>query len=197
MFCPGCGNQVSQELKFCKRCGANLLGVRDAMTRPGSENFDWSKTWVAEMFMTQEERERRKGITAEKKRYGEIKGGIVTAVAGLASMIFLKIFLGVVAGAQSNPNDAQILYHVWLAGLVPFLIGLSLIFNGVFLTRREINDHRRRELESQGRDPSLNPSEGISLAEASKPAAPDFSVAEPTTRRIPEKVETPSRREPT
>lgn len=67
MFCPGCGTQIADDTKFCKHCGANLLGVREAMSTRG-EKFDWSKTWVAEMFLTEEEHNRRRGITPEKKR---------------------------------------------------------------------------------------------------------------------------------
>ena len=51
MFCPQCGLQQSDELKFCKVCGANLSAVRQAIaTRDAGEKFDWSKTWVAECF---------------------------------------------------------------------------------------------------------------------------------------------------
>ena len=87
MFCPNCGTQVTESLKFCKQCGANLFGVRDAMTRGGS-NFDWGKTWVAEMLLSEDERERKRGVTLEEKRYNEIKGGIITAVAGVGATLF-------------------------------------------------------------------------------------------------------------
>ena len=50
MFCPGCGLQVNDDLKFCRQCGANLHSVREAMaSRSTREKFDWSKTWWAEM----------------------------------------------------------------------------------------------------------------------------------------------------
>ena len=51
MFCPRCGSTQSEELKFCKSCGANLSAVRQAVdTRETGGKIDWNKTWVAEMF---------------------------------------------------------------------------------------------------------------------------------------------------
>jgi len=32
MFCPQCGIRQSEELKFCKSCGANLYAVRQVVT---------------------------------------------------------------------------------------------------------------------------------------------------------------------
>ena len=67
MFCPQCGNQANDEVKFCRKCGANLKGVQEAMTGRGAKPIDWDKTWVKEMLLSQEERERRQGITPEVK----------------------------------------------------------------------------------------------------------------------------------
>ncbi len=53
MYCPGCGLQVNDDLKFCRQCGANLHSVREAMSsRSAGKKFDWSKT------------PRRRGVTA-------------------------------------------------------------------------------------------------------------------------------------
>src|SRR5215475_15976096 len=96
MFCPGCGIQVSEDLKFCRQCGANLHGAREGMmSRSTGEKFDWSKTWVADMFLSEEERERRRGVTAEEKRLKEIKEGVIASCAGVGVMIFLRLFLEV------------------------------------------------------------------------------------------------------
>lgn len=134
MYCPGCSIQITDDTKFCKSCGTNLRGVREAMTVRGQQ-FDWSKTWVAEMFMTEEERERRRGITPEKKRINEIKAGVITTLAGVGAMIFLRYFMEAVAINQSV-NDAEIIRRIWLVGVVPFLVGIGLLFNGIFLSRR-------------------------------------------------------------
>jgi hypothetical protein len=69
MFCPQCGANQSDELKFCKLCGANLYAVRQVVaTRETDEKFDWSKTWVAEMFLSEGERRRRKKEELERLR---------------------------------------------------------------------------------------------------------------------------------
>jgi len=69
MFCPQCGANQSDELKFCKLCGANLYAVRQVVaTRETDEKFDWSKTWVAEMFLSDGERRRRKKEELERLR---------------------------------------------------------------------------------------------------------------------------------
>ena len=59
MWCPRCGSSqrdwsrtqdVLEELKFCRECGANLYAVRQLVDKPEvDEKFDWNKTWVAEM----------------------------------------------------------------------------------------------------------------------------------------------------
>src|SRR4051812_27091731 len=114
MFCPQCGSSQSDELKFCKTCGANLRAVRLAAAARGedADKFDWSKTWVAEMFLSEAERnrrneaiERQRGITPEVKRYNEIKAGVITACVGIGVMIFLSIFMeGIVRSGQNSPG---------------------------------------------------------------------------------------------
>ena len=34
MYCPSCGNEISVELKYCNRCGANLSGVPEDYSQP-------------------------------------------------------------------------------------------------------------------------------------------------------------------
>src|SRR4030081_2086327 len=34
MYCPTCGNEISVELKYCNRCGANLMQVAPSYPAP-------------------------------------------------------------------------------------------------------------------------------------------------------------------
>jgi len=52
MICPRCASNQSDEIKFCTSCGANLQAVREALDAPEGKKFDWSNTWVADMFMS-------------------------------------------------------------------------------------------------------------------------------------------------
>ncbi len=47
---------------------------------------------------------------------------MITSAVGLGISIFLYFLLGAVAAGQ-QPQDAQIIRSVWLAGLIPFLVG--------------------------------------------------------------------------
>src|SRR5215510_14176294 len=145
MFCPQCGSQQSDDLKFCKLCGANLQAVLHAMaTRETGEKFDWSKTWVAEMFLSEGERERRKeelerqrGITPDMKRYREIKAGVITSCIGLGVAIFLYVLMqGIILSGNVPPGAAEILRRIWVAGTIPLFIGIALIINGLFVSKR-------------------------------------------------------------
>ena len=50
MFCPRCGSSQSEELKFCKSCGANLYAVRQAVdTRETEKKFDWGGELLTEI----------------------------------------------------------------------------------------------------------------------------------------------------
>jgi hypothetical protein len=56
MFCPQCGSTQPDELNFCKSCGINHGVIREAVqTGKPPAKFDWTKTWVAEMFQSSEE----------------------------------------------------------------------------------------------------------------------------------------------
>ncbi len=189
MFCPNCGMQATEGLKFCKRCGANLRRVQGVMAQGGG-GFDWSKTWVAEMMMSEEERERQKGVTPEEKRLNEIKGGVILTAIGLSVTIFLYFFMGSVA-AFTNPKEAELLRSIWLSGLIPFVVGLAIIFNGLFISKR-IVELKRQQIRTP---PQPLPLDAPTTGQLVEPSAPgDFSITEQTTTRLPDHE--PARREP-
>lgn len=193
MFCPQCGSTQSDELKFCKSCGANLQAVRlAAASREDADKFDWSKTWVAEMFMSESERKRRnehmerlRGITPEVKRYNEVKAGVIVSSVGLGVMIFLNVFMdGLIRSGQPSASDAEILSRIWISGIIPFLIGLALIINGLFVSKRQAEAAHRASLNDA--PDSLKPANPPTLrpADTSEIIPPDFSVTDNTTRHL-------------
>ena len=136
MFCPKCGGSSQNEaLKFCNFCGANLYAVRQVVdTREKGEKLDWSKTWVADMLLSEGERKRRerdleiqRGITPEVKRLNEIKGGVIATSVGVAVTIFLFVLMqGIIRSGNVTSGDVEILSRVWVAGLIPLMIGIGL-----------------------------------------------------------------------
>jgi hypothetical protein len=194
MFCPQCGNKQSDELKFCNLCGANLFAVRQVVaTREADEKFDWSRTWVAEMFMSESERKRRnaeierqRGLTPEIRRYNEIKAGVITSFVGIGVMLFLYIIgMAISRSGQSPPDEAEIIRSAWVIGIIPFMVGLALIFNGLFVSKKIVELGRRARqqyppeaLPEGAEQPSLK------SADTSEFIPPGFSVTEGTTKHL-------------
>lgn len=196
MYCPKCGSNQSDEQRFCKSCGANLHVVRQAVSTreedEPKEKYDWSKTWLAEMLLAEEERERRKvererrlGITPETKRADEVKGGIITSCVGIGLMIFLFVFMqGLIKSGVIPEHVAVILSHVWIAGIIPFFVGVGLVLNGVIFSKK-LGAGATKELSaspdsmgSEGDRPALRP------ADTTEFITPDFSVTEETTKHL-------------
>src|SRR5215472_5333827 len=145
MYCPRCGSSQGDELKFCKACGANLYAVRKVVdTRETDAKFDWSKTWVAEMFMSGEEAEkrqlemqRRRGITPAVRRYQEIKAGVITSSVGLGVAALLFVLMeGVIRSGNVSAGEAEILSRLWIVGVIPLLVGVALIINGLLVSKK-------------------------------------------------------------
>jgi len=193
MFCPRCGSSQSEELKFCKSCGANLFAVRQVVaTRETDEKFDWSNTWVAEMFRSSDEIKRRKaelerqrGITPEVKRYIEIKAGVITASVGVAIGIFLFVFMqGLILGGKVSPDTAEILSRLWIAGVIPLFVGIALMVNGVFVSKKMLEAGRRAgELPPSPGQPDTT-SHSLPSANSTEFIPSGFSVTEETTKHL-------------
>lgn len=198
MFCPQCGNTQPDDLKFCKTCGANLFALRRVMAARDEqdEKFDWSKTWVAEMFMSSEESIRRQkaldllqGKTPEVRRRNEIKAGVITASVGFGLMIFLFVLMeAIVAGGKVPPEAVLILKSLWVVGVIPIMVGAALVFNGMFVSKREeraLNETKEpeaKEIANSGVEAYLSPADTNDLASPSP-----FSVTDQTTRHLGER----------
>jgi hypothetical protein len=191
MFCPQCGNKQSDELKFCNLCGANLFAVRQVVsTREADEKFDWSRTWVAEMFMSESERKRRgeelerqRGVTPEIKRYNEIKAGVITSFVGVGVMIFLWV-IGMAIYRTGHDPDAEIIRSIWVAGVIPFMVGLALIFNGLVVSKKIVELQKRARGPAPGELPKGGEQPALKSADTSEFVPTGFSVTEGTTRHL-------------
>ena len=192
MFCPKCGNKQGDELKFCNLCGANLFAVRQVVgTREADEKFDWSKTWVAEMFMSEAERKRRnadlereRGVTPEIKRYNEIKAGIIVACVGVAVMFFLWIIGMAIYRVQPSDPEIEIVRSVWVAGVIPLMVGLALIFNGLVVSRKTVELQKRARGVAPDPLPKGAEQPSLKSADTSEFIPPGFSVTEGTTKHL-------------
>jgi hypothetical protein len=193
MFCPQCGLKQSEELKYCKICGANLKAVRQVVaTRETDEETDgktdWSKTWGAVIQRHQEER--KHSSKPEVKRYNEIKAGVITSLAGLGIMLFLYVFMnGIILSGEAQPSEAAIIGRIWVAGVIPFFIGLALLINGIFVSKKLV-EIAQRGLQAQDSPKALT-AITQSIEDHASSSADRFgsdsarpSVTEHTTRQL-------------
>ena len=190
MVCPRCASNQSDDIKFCTSCGANLQAVREALElRDPGRKFDWSDTWVAEMFMSgkaQElrklEMERRLGITPEVKRYNEIKAGVIVSSVGIGIAIFLFIFMQGIAGKVEH-DVIPIITRLWIAGIIPFMVGLALIVNGLVVSKKLVEIQEREQKRETPLEEAPAPRD-LKAANTNEFIPTNFSVTDQTTRHL-------------
>lgn len=195
MFCPQCGAQADQGIKYCKQCGINLRRIQGVMSRGGA-SANWNDVWMEEAL--EEQRSKRKK-TPEEKRIDEIKGGVITSSAGLAITIFFSFLFNAIANNVGG-SQAEILRSLWAIGLVPLFIGLGIVFNGVYLSKRIVE--LKRAPEQPLAPPQPQPlfgaqSSSVDTAKVAQlPAAnTQSSVTEHTTAHLGEATRVKARRE--
>jgi len=195
MFCPSCGAQSTQPIKFCKRCGTNLRRVQGVLSHGGG-----SSNWIPEVLMARAEIKRQEGNTPEVQRLNEVRDGLITTFVGLGVMIFLYFFLGVIASSViHDPGVARLIDHIWLVGLIPFLIGVAITFNGLIISKRIVELKRGAlQEEEAGWDPGV-PMQAEVQGAIDAPTTSSFdnlSVTESTTAHLGERVAGQPQRSP-
>lgn len=196
MFCPSCGTETREAIKFCKKCGTNLKRVQGVMGKGGaSQPTDWNSWWVEEQ---EEKRAQNKKKLPEEKRLEEIKTGVITTSAGAAVSIFLSLLFEAIANAAGG-TESDILRSLWAVGLIPLFIGLAIVFNGMFISKRIVELKKQREEKAPQPQPMFasvpNTSPVQQLSEASAQPVSEFSIAEPTTARLREPIPVQSSRD--
>jgi hypothetical protein len=184
MFCPSCATEVNDQTKYCTKCGLDLRHVKDAISKGGAGNFSRPDHAFWEEIALEEHREKRRR-TPEEKRLNEIKAGIITSSVGLSVMIFLYFLLGPVANGLGDPAQG-IIRAIPFVGIIPFFIGIGIIFNGWIIGKRIVDLKRGRN--DGTRNPSFSPVPQTApvqqLPEASQTPVSDFSITEPTTTKL-------------
>jgi hypothetical protein len=110
---------------------------------------------------------------------------VITTSVGVAVTIFLFVLMqGIIRSGEVAAGDVEILSRVWVAGLVPLMIGIGLIINGVFVSKRLLTIGKdtsplRPETIAQGSEPPSLRSTG-----ANEFASPRFGITEGTTKHL-------------
>lgn len=195
MLCPRCSSNQSDDVKYCTFCGANLQAVREVMALKDDKKSDWAEWW-ANTFQSDRiearklEMERRFGITPEVKRYNEVKAGVIVSSVGVAVSVFLYIFMQGIA-ANVPADEAEILTRIWVAGFIPFFVGLALIINGLVVSKKQAEIMEREMRRFQSLNPNMTPEINAGSAPRSlRPAETNefiptpFSVTDQTTRHL-------------
>jgi hypothetical protein len=190
MICPRCASNQSDDIKFCTFCGGNLQAVREALeVRESDKKPDWDNNWLSEMFKTGQlaemrklEMQRRLGLTPEVKRYNEIKAGVIASSVGIGLAIFLFVFMQGIAGNVA-PDAARVITRLWIAGIIPFMVGLALIVNGVVVSKKIVEALKRDQKGTNTVDEGATPRE-LRAADTSEFIPANMSVTDQTTRHL-------------
>jgi hypothetical protein len=144
------------------------------------------------MFLSEEESkrrrvelERRQGITPEVKRFNEIKAGVITGSVGLALTIFLYVLMqGIIMGGKIPQDAVEILSRIWVVGVIPFFVGISLIINGVFVSKRLAEIARRAAQDRSNMLERDTDPRSLRSADTTEFIPSGFSVTEGTTKHL-------------
>ena len=196
MYCPSCGTEASDQTKYCTKCGVNLRRVRGVLGKGGAsirKGDEWEPAWVE---YRRERIEARRKRTPEEKRLEEIKAGVITSSVGFGLMVFLSFLFDAIASTVDGPAS-NILRTLWVVGLIPFMVGLGVLFNGLIVSKRIVEVKRQQEQKDQQLPlfSAPNTSQVARLVEPSQSPISDFSITETTTTKLREPVSAPSPRD--
>jgi hypothetical protein len=99
-------------------------------------------------------------------------------------MIFLFVFMqGLVLNSNVTADAAVILTRLWIAGVIPFIVGLALIGNGLFVSKK-IVEIANREKERANNLPGGTEPPALRSPDTNEFLSTPFSVTEQTTKHL-------------
>jgi hypothetical protein len=91
---------------------------------------------------------------------------------------------GIILSGNVTPNTAEILSRLWIAGVLPLLVGISLIINGLFVSKRLVEIAREaQQAAPKNLEGDLNP-RSLRAADTNEFLPSGFSVTEQTTKHL-------------
>jgi len=89
---------------------------------------------------------------------------------------------GIILSGSASPEAAEILSRLWTVGVLPFLVGIALLINGVFVSRKLAEIVRQASQHPSGFQ-EKTPLE-LHSGETSEFLPSRFSVTEGTTKHL-------------
>ena len=86
---------------------------------------------------------------------------------------------GLINGGKLPEDTAEILSHVWTVGVIPLFVGIALIVNGVFVSKKIVDAAKKTSLPGREVTPPL-----IRSADTNEFVPNRFSVTEGTTKHL-------------
>ena len=110
---------------------------------------------------------------------------MITGSVGLALTVFLYVFMhGLILSGNVSPGTTEILSRLWIAGVIPLFVGIALIVNGAFVSKRLAEIARQAAQTAPG-----IPEKGTNPLELRSPDTTEFihsgfSVTDETTKHL-------------
>src|SRR5678816_4725165 len=92
---------------------------------------------------------------------------------------------GLILSGKVSPEVAEILSRIWVVGVIPLFVGLSLVVNGVFVSKKLVRIAREAALK-EGNEITTNDLDVLSLPSANTTEfiPTSYSVTEGTTKHL-------------
>jgi hypothetical protein len=91
---------------------------------------------------------------------------------------------GIIIGAHIPDDVAEILSRIWIAGVFPFFVGIGLIINGLFVSKKLLGTSKREEPSRANLFGKDKETPALRSADTNEFIPSSFSVTEGTTKHL-------------